>query len=150
MGDIALVCIADGKASGLISAPPIPQRDNGYFLNENMMLDENEISELILNSQTTEGVIADIWAQDEHAFVFSTAVCLIALYLCKGSEYEKFAKRSLDYISGKDGYWAKTALALWNNEKIDFDELSLKSDMKIMYQQLDELAVSLIKNHRRK
>ena len=79
-----------------------------------------------------------------------SATLFIALYLYTGKTYSEFAKRSVDFLKGKSGYWVNTALKLWNGESVDIEELTEKSDMKIMYTRLDELAVSIIKDYRRR
>ena len=150
MGDIALVSISDGHSSGLISGNSRKENENTGFVFENAKINPDDVIDRILSSQTIDGVIAEIEQYETNMLVFSTAVCLIALYIYTGNTYSEFAKRSLDFLKGKSGYWANTALMLWNGDTVDINELIDKSDMKIMYRRLDELAVSIIKNFRRK
>ena len=109
-------------------------------------LDNNEIIELILNSQTGDGIIADINISAPSQTVFSTALCLIALYLCHGEKYRAFANRSIKYLKNRDSYFAKTALSLWDGSQIDLKQLKEKLEMKIMNERLDELAILLIQS----
>ena len=145
--DVALVSVLNGTILGKLCDEP--KKDSGRYLNESITIDTSDIIERILSSQTVDGVIADMSESDENVLVFSTAVCLIALYLYTGDKYKAFAKRSVKFLEDKKGYWQKTALKLWNGESVDKTELAKKSEMKIMYQRLDELAVLIIKNHGR-
>ena len=150
MGDIALLNITDGQNCGMIGGKQEEAEDSTGFLFENAKVSPYEVVGRILNSQTIDGAIAEIELYEETALVFSTAVCLIALRLYTEDKYSEFAKRSIEFLKGKSGYWANTALKLWSGEAVDVCELAEKSDMKIMYRRLDELAVSIIKNFRRK
>ncbi len=148
--DIALVCFSGDIPLGIVDIENPHSENYQKFFNEDTISSAPEILSLILNSQTSDGVIAKDLFQDEYMLVLSTAVCLIALYLYTKDNYSLFAKRSLEFLKGKNGYWAETAIKLWNGEEIDFDILLTRADMKIMYERLDELAVLLIQNLRRK
>ncbi len=150
MGDIALICTANGTDMGVIAAPHSDFDTFNEPFREDAYVDADRVIELILKSQTLDGIIADITVTRCDRLILSTSVCLIALFLYKGDKYGDFARRSLDYLKNKDGFWAKTALAVWNNEKIDLKLLDKKLEMKIMCKQLHELALLIIKNHRRK
>lgn len=149
-GDIALVAYINGKSAGYLSPKPVSKDIYGKYFGEKASVNANQVIDLILKAQTADGIIADITVSRHDQTVFSTAVCLIALYLYEKDKYKEFAKRSLDFLKGKDGFWAETALNLWNREDIDFEELDKRLEMKIMYEQLFELAVLIIKSYRRK
>lgn len=142
-GDMAFTCIELEKArfSSLEQGNRLCEEDKVRF---------SEAEAKILSSQTVDGVIADGELPEDNAKVMSTAVCLIVLYLYTKKKYKNFAKRSLAFLSDKSGYWADTAKKVWSGGLVDFDELVKRSDMKIMYRRVDEMAVSLIKNYRRK
>ncbi len=148
-GDIALACVANGKTVGLLSPLPAKADFTKKHFREGGNVDAGTVIDLILKSQTADGVIADIVINQPRQLVFSTAVCLIALYLYKGRQYADFAKRSLDFLKIQDGFWAKTALDLWDGKEIDLEILEKKLEMKIMGEYLHELAIFIIKNHRR-
>lgn len=150
MGDIALAGFSGNAPAGIIAYCDYTYKENGGYLKEKYEVNTEEVMERILSSQTQDGVIAEPYVYEESMLVLSTAICLIALYLYEGRKYENFAKRSLMFLKNKSGYWKEIALKLWNGEEVDEEELICKADMKIMYQRLDELAVSLIKNYRRK
>lgn len=145
-GDIALVCTAEGGTTGYITKQQSADSENNRF-GEGDKFDKDKIIGLILRSQTIDGAVADISVYSPGQLIFSTAVCLIALYLFTGNTYRTFARRSLDFLSGSGSFLAGTALRLWNGEKIDFEELLKKLNMKIMYERVDELAIYLIKNY---
>ncbi|MBE7012366.1 MAG: hypothetical protein E7415_06805 [Ruminococcaceae bacterium] len=145
MGDIALACVSKGKKSGLICGNAVWEEDIGSEFNEKTKISIDYVIERILNSQSMDGVIADMAVYKEEALIHSTAICLIALYLYTGDKYSEFAKRSLKLIGKKSGFWVDTAVKLWNGEDVDLNELKMKADMKIMYRRLDELAVEIIK-----
>ncbi len=150
VGDIALVCVGNGQQLGLLSALPQENVLDKKHFREGDEIEASLVIDLILKSQTADGVIADIAVFRPDQLVFSTAVCLIALYLSTGEQYASFAKRSLEFLKDKEGFWVKTALDMWNREEIDPVLLDEKLEMKIMCQQLHELALLIIKNHRRK
>ncbi len=149
-GDIALIAYINGKSAGYLSPKPSLEDIYGKYFGEKTSVDPNQVVGLILKAQTTDGIIADITVSRPDQTVFSTAVCLIALYLYEKDKYRAFAKRSLDFLKNKEGFWAKTALDLWGGEEIDYAELDKRLEMKIMYEQLFELAILIIKSYRRK
>lgn len=149
MGDIALVCVAGNEEIGRISPlPALSEIDDTYF-REDDNINACDIIDLILKNQTIDGIIADITVSRHDQQVFSTALCLIALYIYENKKYVDFAKRSLNFLKNQNGYWAKTALDLWNGKEIDQNLLDEKLEMKIMGKNLHELALIIIKNHRR-
>ncbi len=143
MGDIALVCVGNGSNMGFIEKPTSKTGDYEKYFKEEVCIDE--ILDLILSSQTADGIIADITVSSPTQTVFSTAVCLIALYLYRNRKYRAFARRSLKFLKKQDSYFAKAAIALWKGEEIDFNQLKGRLEMKIMNRRLDELAIILIK-----
>ena len=147
--DIALGVFSGSVPHGLIDVDKTKARDIRKLC-ENMDISPEEVIEYILSCQTVCGAIGDIFVWDKDMLVFSTAVCLICLYLYTGNKYGAFAKRSLEFLKDKKGYWSETAKCLWRGEDIDFPGLFKRADMKIMYERTDELAVALIKNYRRR
>lgn len=147
--DVALVCFIGGKAAGLLSHKSDYEKLYEKYFRESDFIDSGKVLDLILKNQTVDGIIAeaDISRPDQAAL--STALCLIALYLCGGEKHRAFARRSLKFLANCKGYWASTAISLWNGEEIDFAELYNRLEMKIMNERLFELSVLIIKNHRR-
>ena len=145
-GDIALVCTTEDGTTGYVAKRRSAGFENNRFC-EKDKFDKDKIIGLILKSQTIDGAVADISVYQPGQLIFSTAVCLIALYLYTGNTYRGFAMRSLEFLRDRGSFLAQTATELWNGEKIDFEELLKKLDMKIMYERVDELAIHLIKNY---
>lgn len=145
-GDVALSCFKGDAPLGFIDSKRQYKEQLAKYFNEDTKTVAPEILSLILDSQTVEGIIAKDLFQNNDMLVFSTAVSLIALYLYTKDRYSSFAKRSLEFLKGKEGYWPKTALSLWENGEVDLDLLLKRADMKIMYERLDELCVLLIQN----
>ncbi len=148
-GDVGLVCVSNGKDFGLLSPVPEFKEAFGEKFNEKSVPEPDLVIALILKSQTADGVIADITVCSADRLIFSTAVCLIALRLYSGEGHRAFAKRSLELLKDKKGFWVKTALALWNGEEIDEKLLCQRAEMKIMGEHLYELAILMIKNYGR-
>ncbi|MBQ2890594.1 MAG: hypothetical protein IJE44_02980 [Clostridia bacterium] len=145
-GDVALSGFKGDTPLGFIDSKRQYKEQLARYFSEDTRTVAPEILSLLLDSQTTEGIIAKDLFQNSDMLVFSTAVSLIALYLYTKDRYSSFAKRSLEFLKDKEGYWAKTALSLWENGELDLDLLLKRADMKIMYERLDELCVLLIQN----
>ena len=122
-GDVSLVCFSGDAPVGFIDNERAYKENLKKFFGEDTFSSAPEILFLVLSAQTTEGIIANDLFQREDMLVFSTAVSLIALYLYTKDRYYSFAKRSLEFLRNKDGYWARTALSLWENGEIDFNLL---------------------------
>ena len=96
--------------------------------------------------QSDDGSICAADEKNHERILFSTAVCLIAMYLYGKDLYRNLSFQSLKFISESDDFLCETARKMWRGETVSKTLLKAAVLSKEPKTKLEETAIYLIKN----